>query len=82
MKFCAVVFLVYLAICADASERKKNCKQILGKLSDLEDLIKKKQNCCRVGKVQKIVSVVYIYFSSSLSGCLKVWNFSWIKIDR
>ena len=48
MKFCAVVFLVYLAICADVSERKKNFKQILGKLSDLEDLIKKKQNCCRV----------------------------------
>lgn len=35
MKFCAVVFLVYLAIGADASERKKNCKQILDKFSDL-----------------------------------------------
>ena len=35
MKFCAVVFLVYLAIGADASERKENCKQILDKFSDL-----------------------------------------------
>ena len=35
MKFCAVVFLVYLAIGADASERKKNWKQILDKFSDL-----------------------------------------------
>ena len=51
MKFCAVVFLVYLAIATDAIKRKKVCKQILGKLSDLEVLIKKKQGCCTVGKV-------------------------------
>ena len=51
MKFCAVIFFVYLAIDADASKRKKVCKQIMGKLSDLEDLIKKKQDCCTVGKV-------------------------------
>ena len=49
MKFCAVVFLAYLAIGADASKRKKVCKQIMGKLPDLEDLIIKKQNCCTVG---------------------------------
>ena len=48
MKFCTVVFLVYLAIATDASKRKKVCKQIMGKLSDLEVLIKKKQGCCRV----------------------------------
>ena len=51
MKFCAVVFLVYLAIAIDASKRKKVCKQIMGKLSDLEVLIKKKQGCCGVGRV-------------------------------
>ena len=51
MKFCAVVFLVYLAIATDAIKRKKVCKQIIGKLSDLEVLIKKKQGCCTVGKV-------------------------------
>lgn len=58
MKFCAVMFLVYLPIDADARKRKKNCKQIMGKLSDLKDLIKKKQDCCTVGKVYRIVSVV------------------------
>ena len=42
MKICAVIFLVYLAINADASKRKKVCKQLMGKLSDLEDLIIKK----------------------------------------
>ena len=52
MKFCAVVLLVYLAIGADASERKKNYKQIMGKLSDLEVLIKKKQDCM-VGRVRR-----------------------------
>ena len=41
MKFCVVIFLVYLAINADVSKRKKVCKQIIGKLSDLEDLIKR-----------------------------------------
>ena len=51
MKFCAVVFLVYLAIATDASKRKKVCKQIMGKLSDLEVLIKKNQGCCRVDTV-------------------------------
>ena len=49
MKFCAVIFL--LAIGADANKRKKVCKQIIGKLSDLEDLSKKKKECCTVGKV-------------------------------
>ena len=70
--------MVYLAIGADASKRKRVCKQMMGKLSDLEDLIKKKQDYCTVG----LVSVVYIKFSSWLSGCPKVWNFGWIKIDR
>ena len=51
MKFWAVLSLVYLAIGADASKRKKVCKQMMGKLSDLEDLIKKKQDYCTVGKV-------------------------------
>ena len=58
MKFCAVMFLVYLPIDADARKRKKNCKQIMDKLSDLKELIKKKQDCCTVGKVYRIVSVV------------------------
>ena len=82
MKFCAVVFLVYLAIGADASKRKKVCKQIMGKFPYLEDLIIKKQNCCTVGNFKKIVSVVYIKSSSWLSGCPTGWNFSWLKIDR
>ena len=30
----------------------------MDKLSDLKDLIKKKQDCCTVGKVYRIVSVV------------------------
>ena len=81
MKFCVVIFLVYLAINADVSKRKKVCKQIIGKLSDLEDLIKKKQDCSTVGKVKNIVSDVYLKFSSSLSGCLTVWNFGWMKIN-
>ena len=51
MKFCAVVFLVYLAIATNASKRKKVCKQMMGKLSNLEVLIKKKQGCCRVSRV-------------------------------
>ena len=42
MKICAVIFLYYLAFDADANKRKKVCKQIMGKLSDLEDLIIKK----------------------------------------
>ena len=54
MKFWAVLSLVYLAIGADASKRKKVCKQMMGKLSDLEDLIKKKQDYCTVGKVSKV----------------------------
>ena len=62
MKICAVIFLYYLAIDADANERKKVCKEIMGKLSDLKDLIIKKQDCYTVGKVQKIVSMVYIKF--------------------
>ena len=53
MKFCAVVFLVYLAIATDAIKRKKVCKQIIDKLSDLEVLIKKKQDCCLVGRVRR-----------------------------
>ena len=39
MKICAVIFLYYLAIDADANKGKKVCKEIMGKLSDLEDLI-------------------------------------------
>ena len=42
MKICAVIFLYYLAIDADANKGKKVCKEIMGKLSDLEDLIIKK----------------------------------------
>ena len=42
MKICAVIFLYYLAIDADADKRKKVCKEIMGKLSDLKDLIIKK----------------------------------------
>ena len=42
MKICAVIFLYYLAFDADANKRKKVCKEIMGKLSDLEDLIIKK----------------------------------------
>ena len=51
VEFCAAIFLVYLAIDADTSKRKKVCKQIMDKLSDLEDLIKKKQDSYTVGKV-------------------------------
>ena len=29
------------------------CKRIMGKLSDLEVLIKKKQDCCLVGRVRR-----------------------------
>ena len=29
------------------------CKRIIGKLSDLEVLIKKKQDCCLVGRVRR-----------------------------
>ena len=49
-KFCALIFLVYLTIGADAG-KKKFCRQIMDKLSDLEDLIKKKQDCCKPGKI-------------------------------
>ena len=51
MKFCEVVFLVYLAIGAVASKRKKVCKQIMDKLSDLEDLLKKETGLLYRGKV-------------------------------
>lgn len=46
MKYCALIFLVFLAIGADAVKRNKLCRKILKKLSNLEDLIKKKQDCC------------------------------------
>ena len=42
MEICAVIFLYYLAIDADTNKKKKVCKQIMGKFSDLEDLIKKR----------------------------------------
>ena len=41
MKICAVIFLYYLAIDADANKRKKVGKEIMDK-SDLKDLIIKK----------------------------------------
>ena len=59
MKLCALIFLVYLAIGAVAGKKKKLCSQILDKLSDLEDLINKKQDCCVPRKMYKIVSVVF-----------------------
>ena len=42
MKICTVIFLYYLAIDADVNKRKKVCKEIMAKLSDLKDLIIKK----------------------------------------
>lgn len=51
MKYCALIFLVFLAIGADAVKRNKLCRKILKKLSNLEDLIKKKQDCCTPGTV-------------------------------
>ena len=60
MKFCALIFLVYLAIGAVAGKKNKLCSKILDKLSDLEDLINKKQDCCVPGKVKKIVSVLFL----------------------
>ena len=44
MKFCAIIFTVYLVICADSGKRKKVCEQRMSKVSDLEDLIIKKQD--------------------------------------
>ena len=54
MKFFALIFLVYLAIGAVAGKKNKLFRRILDKLSDLEDLIKKKQAYYPPSKMSKI----------------------------
>ena len=51
MKLCALIFLVYLAIDAVAGKKNELCSQMLDKLSDLEDLINKKPDCCEPSKM-------------------------------